>query len=131
MNGDDAGARPGQKKSRIHLRGDERSDFHPQKKGERLTAKGITAEDLKEADDETIELMQDIFNMIIKQNSLTPSTWKKVMLNVIFKKGEPTRLESYSSFVRYLRCTNYFRLCSISVTASNLLTKVGFRKEIH
>ena len=40
--------------------------------------------------------MRDIFNlMIIKQDSMTPSARKKVMIKVIFKKGDPSKPENY------------------------------------
>ena len=38
----------------------------------------IRAEDIKACDDETREMVRQIFNEIIKQNEVTPEAWKKV-----------------------------------------------------
>ena len=57
------------------------------KKGKSADSKGIKAEDLKGADEETTKMIHEIFNLIIKQNSMTPSSWTKVMITVIYAKG--------------------------------------------
>ena len=47
---------------------------------------GIRAEDIKATDDETREMVRQIFNEIIQQNECTPEAWKKVRVKVIRKK---------------------------------------------
>ena len=49
---------------------------------------GIRAEDIKDCNDETREMMTQIFNEIIKRNNFTPDEWKKVKIKVIHKKGD-------------------------------------------
>ena len=44
---------------------------------------GIRAEGTKACDDETSEMVRQIFNEIIKQNEFTPEAWKKVRIKVI------------------------------------------------
>ena len=51
------------------------------------TAIGIRAEDVKVCDEETREMVSQIFNEIIKRNEFTPEDWKKVTIKVIHKKG--------------------------------------------
>ena len=53
------------------------------KKGKSPDSNGIRAEDIKACDDETREMVRQIFNEIIKQNELTPEDWKKVTIKVI------------------------------------------------
>ena len=61
------------------------------KKGKAADAKGVNAEMLMNCDEETKELTRDTFNMIIEQNTQTPSTWKEATTKVIHKKGESTQ----------------------------------------
>ena len=50
---------------------------------------GIRAEDIKSCDDETREMVRQIFNEIIKQNEFTPeASRKKVKIKVVYKKGD-------------------------------------------
>ena len=49
---------------------------------------GIRAENIKACDDETREMVRQIFNEIVKQNEFTPEAWKKVKIKVIHKKGD-------------------------------------------
>ena len=65
------------------------------KKGKSPGSKGIRAEDIKACDDETREMVRQIFNEIIKRNELTPEDWKKVTIKVIHKKGD---VENVSNF---------------------------------
>ena len=59
------------------------------KKGKSPDSKGIRAEDVKARDDETKEMVRQIFNEIIKINELTPEDWKKVTIKVIeWRRGE-------------------------------------------
>ena len=46
-------------------------------KGKSAGNKGIKAEDLKRANEETTNMTQEGFNLIIRQNTMTPSLWKK------------------------------------------------------
>ena len=56
------------------------------KSGKSPDSNGIRAEDIKACNDETRELMRQIFNEVIKRNSFTPEEWKKVKIKVIYKK---------------------------------------------
>ena len=55
----------------------------------------MNAEDLKGCDEETKELMRDIFNEVIKQESMAPKSTIKIAIIVIYKKGDATRPENY------------------------------------
>ena len=57
------------------------------KKGKHPDSKGIRAEGVKACDDETREMVRQVFNDIIKRNEFTPEDWKKVTIKVIHKKG--------------------------------------------
>ena len=48
------------------------------KKSKSPDSDGIRAEDIKACDDETREMVRQIFNEIIKQSEFTPEAWKKV-----------------------------------------------------
>ena len=56
------------------------------RKGKSPDSSGIRAEDIEACDDETREMVRQIFNEIIKQNEITPEVWKKVKIKVIHKK---------------------------------------------
>ena len=49
-------------------------------------SKGVKARDLKWTDEETTEWMRGIINVIIKQDSMTPSSWKKVTIKVLYTR---------------------------------------------
>ena len=57
------------------------------KKGKSPDSNGIRAEDIEACDDETREMVRQIFNVIFKRNEFTPEDWKKVTIKVIHKKG--------------------------------------------
>ena len=65
------------------------------KTGKSPDSKGIRAEDIKACDDETREIMRQIFNEIIKRNNFTPEEWKKVKIKVIYKKGDVEDVSNY------------------------------------
>ena len=50
------------------------------KRGKSPDSDEIRAEDIKACDDETKEMLRQIFNEIIKQNEFTPEAWKKVKI---------------------------------------------------
>ena len=52
--------------------------IHRLKKGKSADSEGIKAEGIKGADEETITMIHQIYKLIIKQNSMAPSSWKKV-----------------------------------------------------
>ena len=96
-------------------------------------SKGIKARDLKETDEETTELMRDVMNVITKQGSTTPSSWKKVMVKVLYKQKKIRRNQKTTEhFVSCRRCTHVFhdalQHCTTSSTATNFLDHCGFRK---
>ena len=49
---------------------------------------GIRAEDITACDEETTEMVRQIFNEIVKQNEFTPEAWRRVRIKVIHKKGD-------------------------------------------
>ena len=65
------------------------------KKGNSPVSDGIRAEDIKACDDETKEMVRQIFNEIIKQNEFSPEAWKKVKLKVLHKKGDVENVGYY------------------------------------
>ena len=56
---------------------------------------GIRAEDIKDCNDETREMMRQIFNEIMKKNNFTPDEWKKVKIKVIHKKEDVEDVGKY------------------------------------
>ena len=54
-------------------------------------------------------MIHEIFNLTIKQNSMAPSSWEKVMITLIHKKGDPTNPE------------NYRPICSVPATLQGCL----------
>ena len=65
------------------------------KKGKSPDNKGIRAEDIKACDDETRDMVRQLFNEIIKRNSFTPEEWKKVKIKVIYRKGDLENVNNY------------------------------------
>ena len=70
---------------------------------------GIRAEDVKACDDETREMVRQIFNEIIKQNEFTLEAWKKVKIKVLHKKGDVENVGNYRRYAHCQRCTNCSR----------------------
>ena len=64
-------------------------------KGKSPDSNGIRAEDIKACDDETREMMRQIFHEIIKRNNFTPDEWKIVKIKVIHKKGDVEDVSNY------------------------------------
>ena len=65
------------------------------KKGKSSDSKGIRAEDAKACDEETREMVRQIFNEIIQRNEFTPEDCKKVTIKVIHKKGDVENVSNY------------------------------------
>ena len=65
------------------------------KKGKSPDSKGIRAEDVKACDDETRDMVRQLFNEIMKRNNFTPDEWKKVKIKVIHKKGDVENVSNY------------------------------------
>ena len=57
--------------------------------------KGIRAEDIKDCDEETREMVRQIFNENMKRKEFTPEDWKKVTIKVIHKKGGVENVSNY------------------------------------
>ena len=72
-----------------------RTAINKLKKRQIPDSNGIKAEDIKACDDETREMVRQIFNEIIKQNEFTPEAWKKVKIKVIYKKGDVENVGNY------------------------------------
>ena len=65
------------------------------KSGKSPDGNGIRAEGIKDCNEETREMMRQIFNEIIKRNNFTPEEWKKVKIKVIYKKGDVEDVSNY------------------------------------
>ena len=65
------------------------------KTGKSPDSNGIRAEDIKACDDETKEMVRQLFNEIIKRNNFTADEWKKVRIKVIHKKGDAENVSNY------------------------------------
>ena len=65
------------------------------KKNKTPDSNGIRAEDIKACDDETREMVRQLFNEIIKRNNFTLDEWKKVKIKVIHKKGDVENGSNY------------------------------------
>ena len=69
------------------------------KRGKSTDSTGIRVEDLKAAHEEATKMIHEVFNLIVKQNSMTnpmtPSSWKNSYVTVIYKIGDPTKPENY------------------------------------
>ena len=78
------------------------------KKGKSPDSNGIRAEDIKACDDETREMMRQLFNEIIKRNNFTPDEWKKVRIKVIHKKGDDQKqAEDQAGFRKTYQTTDH------------------------
>ena len=77
-------------------------------KGKSADSNGIRAEDIKAWDDETIDVVRQIFNGIEKQNEFTPEAWRKLTIKVT-KKEKWKMLETTARSVLCPRCTNCSR----------------------
>ena len=71
-------------------------------------SKGIRAEYSKVCDDETREMVRQIFNDIIKKNEFTPEDWKKVTIKVIHNKGDVDNVSNYRSICSLLALYKLF-----------------------
>ena len=65
------------------------------RKGESPDSDGIRAQDIKACNDETREIVRQIFNEIIEQNEFTPEAWKRVKIKVLHKKGDVENVGNY------------------------------------
>ena len=57
---------------------------------------GIRAEQLKNCSDDTKEKIRTIFNEIAQQDDFTPKSWRKIRIQVIYKKGDREDAGNYS-----------------------------------
>ena len=79
------------------------------KKGKAADSNGISAEDMKACDEETKEMVRQIFNEIVKQSEFTPEAWRRVRIKVMHKKETWKILETTAQYPPCLRCTNCSR----------------------
>ena len=85
-----------------------RTAMNKLKKGKSPDSNGIRAEDIKACDDETREMVRQIFNEIKQQNEFTPEAWKKVKIKVT-QKEMWKMLETTARSAHCQRCTNCSR----------------------
>ena len=79
------------------------------KKGNSPDSNGIRAEDIKACDDETTEMVRQIFNEIIKRNNFTSHEWKIVKNKVIHRNGD---VENESNYRPICSLPALYKLCS-------------------
>ena len=65
------------------------------KEGKSADSDGIRAEDIRACDDETKEMVRQIFNEIVKQNEFNPAAWSEVRMKVIHKKADVEDVGNY------------------------------------
>ena len=53
------------------------------RRAKQRTANGVRAEDIKACDEDTKELVRQIFNEIVKQNEFALEAWRRVTIKVI------------------------------------------------
>ena len=58
------------------------------KEGKASDCNGIRAEDIKVCSEKTKEMMRQIFNKILQQEDCTPTSWRRIRIKVIHKKGD-------------------------------------------
>ena len=58
------------------------------KKGKAKDGNGIRAEQLKNCSDDTKEKIRTIFDEIAQQEDFTTKSWRKIRIQVIYKKGD-------------------------------------------
>ena len=66
------------------------------KEGKSADSNGTRAEDIKACDDESREMVRQIFNEIIKRKEFTLEDWKKVTIKVIHMKRDVENVSYYS-----------------------------------
>ena len=76
------------------------------KKGKASDNNGIRAEDIKTCDDRTKEMIRQIFNEVMKQEDCTPETWRRIRIQVTYKKGKVEEVGTTARFALCQRCTN-------------------------
>ena len=104
------------------------------KKGNFLDKKGIRAEDINACDDETREMVRQIFNEIIKRNEFTLEDWKKFTIKVMHEKGDVENVSNYRPICSLPALYKLFSTMFVRKIVSSDLTKkqaedqAGFRK---
>ena len=56
------------------------------KKGKAKDSSGVQADQLKNCSDNAKERIRMIFNEILRQEDFTPKSWRKIRIQVIYKK---------------------------------------------
>ena len=79
------------------------------KKGKSADNNGVIAEHIKACDDETREMVRQIFNEIEKQNECTPEAWRRVRKKWYARKETWRMWVTTARFSHCLRCTNCSR----------------------
>ena len=59
----------------------------PRKNGKASDCNGVRAEDIEACSEKTKEMTRQIFNEILKEEDCTPTTWRRIRIKVIHKKG--------------------------------------------
>ena len=77
-------------------------------KGESADGNGIRAQDIKACDEETKEMVRQIFNEVIKQKECKPEAWRRIRTKGIHKKVTLKMLETIARSALCLRCTNCY-----------------------
>ena len=67
----------------------------PRKKGKASDCNGVRAEDIEACSEKTKEMTRQFFNEILKQEDCTPTTWRRIRIKVIHKKGDVEEAGNY------------------------------------
>ena len=65
------------------------------KKGKAKNSSGVRAEQLKNCSDATKEQIRMIFNEITRLENFTPKSWRRIRIQVIYKKGDSEDASNY------------------------------------
>ena len=78
-------------------------------------------------DEETTKMIHEVFNLI-KQDSMTPNSWTKVMVVVIYRKGarQTPKLKTNLFFTNFFSIMIYDRLCA-KIDSYQFPDQAGFR----
>ena len=84
-------------------------------KGKAGDSNGIRAEDINKAcDEETKEMMRQIFNEVLKQRDCIPEAWRRMRIKVVYVE----EAGNYRPICTHQRCTNWSqRSCATDFTS--------------
>ena len=88
------------------------------KKGKASDSNGIRAEDIKACGEATKEMIRQIFNEVPNQEDCTPTTWRRIRIKVIRKKGDVEEAGNYRPICNLPALYKLFSTHSVQQTLS-------------